>query len=896
MQWPAKPGLNFAARFRSWWQATFRRSRMEREMDAELRFHLESYAEELIRNGVLPKEAQRRARLEFGGLDRTKEECRDARTAGWAESLIFDLRYGVRVLRKSPGFAVLSILTVALGIGATTAVFSLVNAVLLRDLPYRDPQQIDFLFEPVLHIPGVPLEAWGPMNADFYDWKQQNHSFGTLALFSVDRLNLSVDDNAIRVGGSRVTSEFFQVLGIAPQLGRVVGPEDDQPGKGQVVVISHALWQSHFGTDRGVLGKELSLTGRPYRVIGVMPAGFSFPHGAENLDTVGRVTDVWVPWAMTPQEKLSRVDGAGNAIGRLRPGVSLSQAQAEISTITARFDSLHPPVFQGSTAVVRPLEAVVTGGSRRALLIFMGAVVLVLLVACSNVASLILARATSRAQEMNVRAALGASRTRLIRQLLAESLCLSGSGGLLGVLIAFIAIRFLILINPGNIPRLEEISIDWSVLLFTIGVSLATGFLFGLFPALTVSRGQLNDVLKAAGNRSVKGRASALHGGLMVTEVALAVVLLAGSGLLIRSFMKLQGVDKGFAAQSTVTMNIQLDPRYSQPERQTAFFRNVIDRTSALPGVEAAAAINYLPLGGGESITLLTVEGYPFDQKIFFEDRAVSPRYFAAMGIPLLQGRDFTDDDSGGHPRAAIVSRSFARKYFPGQSALGKRFRDGGDNSPAAWCTIVGVVGDVRYWKLDTPPPMQIYTPLWGTSPGSASVVARTNLPPDNVASNIRATVHDLDPSLVATDLRTMNQLISKASAERRFQTLLLTIFGGVALFLSLVGLYGLMAYSVQQRTAEIGIRMALGAQAGDVLRLVLKQGANLALAGIALGVAGAWCLTRLMTSLLFEVKPTDAPTFFGVALSFCLVALAACYVPARRATRLDPMVALRYE
>jgi len=439
---------------------------------------------------------------------------------------------------------------------------------------------------------------------------------------------------------------------------------------------------------------------------------------------------------------------------------------------------------------------------------------------------------------------------------------------------------------------------DWRVLLFTIGVSLGTGLLFGLFPALTVSRGQLSDVLKTAGSRSVKAGAGGLHRGLMVTEVALAVVLLTGSGLLIRSFIKLQGVDKGFALQSTVTMNIQLDARYSQPERQTAFFRNLTDRISALPGVETAAAINYLPLGGGESISLLSVEGYPFDPKIFFEGRSISPRYFAAMGIPLLQGRDFTDGDVGGRPGAAIVSRSFARKYFPGQTAIGKRFRqaDGDNPQTATWSTIVGVVGDVRYWKLDAAPAMQIYTPLWGAGPGFAAVVARTNLPPGNVASNIRAIVHDLDPSLVATDLHTMNQLVSKASAERRFQTLLLTIFGGLALFLSLVGLYGLMAYSVQQRTAEIGIRMALGAQARDVLRLVLKQGANLALAGIALGVAGAWCVTRLMTSLLFEVTPTDAPTFFGVAILFCAVALAACYIPARRAARLDPMVALRYE
>jgi predicted permease len=864
-------------------------------MDAELRFHIESYAEELIRAGVPPQDARRRARLEFGGLDRTKEECRDARAAGWAEGLIFDARYGIRMLRKTPGFAALAILTAALGIGASSAVFSLVNAVLLRDLPYRDPQQLTVIFEPVLQVPGVPLEAWGAFNADFYDWKEQNHSFSNLALFSTDRLNLSVGERAFRVGGSRVTGEFFQVLGIAPELGRAVQTEDDQPGRSQVAVISHALWQSHFGSDPGVLGKNLLLSARPYRIIGVMPAGFAFPHGAENVDTAGHVTDVWVPWAMTPQEKASRDDGAGNAIGRLRPAVLLAQAQAEMSTITARLDPLHMPMLQSAAAVVRPLEVQVTGGSRRALLIFMGAVVLVLLIACSNVASLILARATGRAREISVRSALGASRSRLIRQLLAESLCLSGSGGLLGALVAFIAIRFLILINPGNIPRLEEISIDWRVLLFTVCVSVATGILFGLFPALAMSRSDLSDVLKASGSRSVKGSAGAIHRGLMVAEVALTVVLLTGSGLLIRSFTKLQGVDKGFATRSIVTMNIQLDARYNQPERQTAFFRGVIDQTSALPGVDSVAEINYLPLGGGEDLSLVSVEGRPFDGKTLFEDRFISPRYFAAMGIPLLQGRDFTDNDVSTHPAAAIVSRTFARNYFPGQNALGKRFRDGVDQQ-AAWWTIVGVVGDARYLNLETTPPMQIYTPLWGASPGSVCVVARTSLPPENLASNIRAIVREFDPSLAVADIRTMNQLVSMASAERRFQMLLLTVFGGLALFLSLVGLYGLMAYSVQQRTAEIGIRMALGAQPDNVLRLVLKQGANMALAGIALGIVGAWGLTRLMASLLFEVQPTDAATFFGVAILFCVVALAACYVPARRATRLDPMVALRYE
>jgi putative ABC transport system permease protein len=809
------------------------------------------------------------------------------------KSLLRDVAHGLRMLRKNPGFAALAVMTLALGIGATTTVFSLVNAVLLRALPYRDPDRLVFLFEPNPHFADVPLEAFGPFNADFYDWQKQSRSFTNLALFTNDRLNLSVNGTAVRVSGSRVTGDFFQLLGIAPELGRAVEADDDQPGKEPVAVISHALWQSRFGSDRGVLGKELLLNARTYRIVGVMPAGFAFPHGTESLETIGGTTDVWMSWAMTPQERASRDDGAGNAIGRLRPGVSSTQTQAEMSAIVARTDSLHPPMFQGAQAVVRPFDVSITGASRRALLIFMAAVLLVLLIACSNVASLVLARANGRTLEIGVRTALGASRLRLVRQLLAESLCLAGAGGILGTLAAFVAIRLLVDLHPGNIPRLEETSVDWRVLLFAVCASLATALLFGLFPALSASRCNLNEVLKNSGNRAVKGAACRLQRGLTVAEVALTFVLLAGSGLLIRSFLKLQSVDKGFMPESTVAMGIQLDARYNQPARQNAFFRGLIGRTSALPGVEAAAAVNQLPLGGGESLgTGLQVEGHPFDDKTLFEGRSITPRYFAAMRIPLLSGRAFTDDDTAGRPPVAIVSRSFARKYFPGHDAVGKRYRNG-DN---VWWTIVGVVGDVRYRSLEAPPPMQIYNPLWQSGANSLSVVARTSLAPDRLDSDMRTLVRGLDPAVAVADVRTMSQLVSAATAERLFQTLLLTAFGGVALFLSLVGLYALMAYSVQQRTAEIGIRMALGAQRSSVMRLVLKQGSTLALTGIALGFACAWALTRSMASLLFEVKPTDAPTFFGAAILFCAVALAACYVPARRATRVDPMVALRYE
>jgi len=802
------------------------------------------------------------------------------------------MRHGLRLLRKDPGFALLSILTLALGIGATTAVFSLVNAVLLRALPYQNPDRLVFLYEPVPRIPGVPLEVFGPFNAEFYDWQKQSRSFVYLALFTNDRLNLSVNGNAVRVYGSRVTGDFFPLLGIAPELGRAVSADDDQPGKGHVATISHALWQSRFGSDRGVLGKELLLDARPYRIVGVMPPGFAFPHGTESLETIGKVTDVWVPWAMTPRDRASHEDGAGNAIGRLRAGVSLAQAQAEMRAIVARLDPLRPAPFQGSESVVRPFDVSITGASRRALLIFLAAVVLVLLIACSNVASLVLARANGRSLEIGVRTALGASRFRLVRQLLAESLCLAAAGGILGTFAAIVSMRILVHIHPAGIPRLDETSIDGRVLLFTVCASLATALLFGLFPALSASRCDLSEVLKSSGNRTVKGAAGRLQRGLTIAEIALTFVLLAGSGLLIRSFLKVQSVDKGFVPSSTVTMGVQLDERYNQ-DRQNKFFRELIGRASALPGVEAAAAVDRLPLGGGESLTELNVEGQPLDEKTLFEIRAITPRYFAAMRMPLLGGRVFTDDDVAGRPPVAIVSRSFAGRYFPGQDAVGKRCRYG-PNSP--WWTIVGVVGDVRQWSLESTPPMQVYTPLWQAGGNSVSLAVRTSLAPGRLASSMRALVRDLDPALALADIRTMTQVVSAASAQRRFQTLLLTAFGGAALLLSLVGLYALMSYSVAQRTAEIGIRMALGAQRSSVMRVVLQQGAYLALAGIALGMACAWGMTRWMASLLFEVSPADAPTFLTVAVLFCAVALAACYVPARRATRVDPMVALRYE
>lgn len=876
--------------FRSWLRSTLQRRTMEHDMDEELRFHIQAYAADLIRGGTAPEEAELRARREFGTIEPLKASCREARGLDLLDSFFTDVSYGLRLLRRNPGFAAVAVLTLALGIGATTAVFSLVNAVLLRDLPYSNPDRLVFLYELIPGIPNAPLEAWGPVTGDFFTWQKVSRAFADMALFTTGGMNASLGDSAFRVGGSRVTADFFRVLGVNPVFGRAVYHSDTQPGHGRVVVISDSLWRSRFGGSRQVLGRELLLDAHPYRIIGVMPPGFVFPHDTENVDTGGKTTDLWVPWTMTPQEQATRDDDPGNAIGRLRPGVTLRQAQAEIATITARF----PPPFQQqpqkAAGVVRGFDQQITGGSRHPLLILMAAVLLVLMIVCANVAGLALARASRRSQEIGVCAALGASRLRLARQLLTESLCVALAGGALGVAAAFWIMRLVVKFHPAQIARIEETSMDGRVLLFTLCISLATAVLSGLFPAWSGSYSDLNETMKRSGTRGVKGGANHVRSVLIVAEMALTIVLLIGSGLLIHSFLKLQSVDKGFASLSTVTAGVHLDWRYSQPQKQNEFFQILLDRVQGLPGVRAAAAVDHIPLGGGESISQIQVEGYPFDQTTSFESRVVTPKYFVTMGIPLLEGRDFDAGDATGRAPVIIVSRSFERRYFPGRSALGRRVHTSG------WRTIVGVVADVRMRNLDESPPMQFYLPFWQVPAGAASIVVRTALRPEQTVDGVRAALRNLDPSLGLADVRTMDQLVAEASAGRRFQTTVLTAFGGISLVLSLIGLYALMAYSVEARTGEIGIRMALGAQSTSVLNLILRQGMILWLAGMTLGFVCALGVTRWISTLLFEVQPTDPLTYLGVAILFCAVTTGACYVPARRATRIDPAICLRYE
>jgi len=805
-----------------------------------------------------------------------------------------DVRLGLRMLRKNPGFTAVAILTLALGIGASTSVFSLINAVLIRSLPYREPERLVYLWSPNARFQ-LPIEYLTPMNADFFDLQKQNHSLVSLALFGPAKFNVASEGRADALGGARVTGEFFKTMGIAPELGRPVEPGDDQPGREQVAVISHRLWQVQFGKAPDILGKTLLLDARPFRIVGVMPASFGFPHATDALDAA-RVSDIWIPWAMTPEQKANRNDSAGNAIGRLRQGVSLQQGQAEMSALMAKIDSLRPVKDQGFGALLVPFVSSVTGTPRRALLLLMGAVAFLLLIACSNVASLVMARADGKLYEMGVRVALGAPRSRLIRQLLTESFLLAMGGGVLGCCLALASIRILTWLDPGNIPRLEETSIDSSVLFFAVALSAITGLLFGLFPALSASRCSPSAVLNYSRNRNVRGRRSRFRAALIVGQVALTVVLLTGSGLLIRSLQKVYSVDKGFESHSILTMHLSLDARYIQPERQTAFYRDLIDRLGAFPGVQAAGAVTNLPLGHGETLSWLTVEGYPFDEKIFFQTRSVTPLYFSAMGIRLLEGRSFTGDDAVGRSLVAIVNRSFAERYFPSQKVLGKRFHFVDDSLTPTWYTIVGVVADIRNRSLEESPKLQAYLPFWQASTPDASIVIRTNASPDSLASAVRKAVKAIDPALALADISTLDQLVSEATSGRRFQTLLVSVFADAALFLALVGLYALLASSVQERTAELGIRMALGAQRADLLSLVLGDGMKLVLSGLTIGLAASLAISRLVASLLYGVSATDPLTFAGVAVLFASVALTACYIPARRACRVDPMVALRYQ
>jgi predicted permease len=891
-------------RFRSWWLAILLRSRMESEMNAELRFHIEAFAADLARSGVPREEALRRARIEFGGIERTKEECRDARGTNFIESLLQDLRFGLRTLRKSPGFTTIAVLTLALGIGANTAIFSAVNGVLLNPLPFPQPSQLV-----ALHASKPNFEQGSISYLNFLDWQRENHSFSAMAVFRSKGMNLTGMGEAERINGEFITSDFFPLLGVRPLIGRALAPREERIGAAPVVLISEGLWRRKFGSSADALGKILILDGKGYAIVGVIPVTFRM---ASFIPT-SLETDAYVPigqWVVPLL--LNRGAGLGiHGVGRLKPGVTLNQARADMTAVTADLARAYPDADRGLGATLVPLKDQIVGRVRPLLWVLLGAVGFVLLTACVNVANLLLARSTARGHEFAIRAALGAGRWRVIRQLLVESLLLAAVGGGFGVLLAFWGTRAGLGFLPGGLPRVNEIGLDARVLIFTAAASLLAGILFGLTPAIKGSKPDLHETLKD-GSHGASGTRHRVQRAFVAVEVALALVLLVGAGLMIRSMARLLNVDPGFNPRNLLSFGYGFPPSMgiASADAIRAQCRELEEKIALIPGVNAVALTwAAFPMGGEDDVQFW-LEGqlkpHSRNEMDWALSYVVEPQYFQAMGIPLERGRPFTPQDNERSPLAVVVDNVFARKFFPGQNPIGKRIHSDDFDQVAE---IVGVVGHVKQWGLDADDVnllrAQFYRPLvqspeavMGLPVTGIGVVVRSSVEPVTLMGSIRRATGEMSKERVISDVQTMDQIISGSLASRRIPMILLGAFAALALLLAGVGIFGVVSYLVDQRTHEIGVRIALGARQADIMRSVLGGGARMALAGVVPGFVAALGLTGLLSrySMLFAVSPRDPLTFAGVAVLLTLVALSACYIPARRASRVDPMVALRYE
>ncbi|HXG64194.1 MAG TPA: ABC transporter permease [Blastocatellia bacterium] len=799
------------------------------------------------------------------------------------ETLSQDLRYGVRMLLKNPGFTAAALLALTLGIGANTAIFSVVNAVLLRPLPFEESERLVLVWEKRMALGRVRNVASFP---DYYDWKAQNTVFEDMAAYRGGGFTLG-GDTPERIQGTVTTPNLFSVLRVQPQTGRSFLPEEDQPGNNLVVILSHGLWQRRFAADPNIVGQTVLMNDRNYTVVGVMPADFIYPN---------RRTEIWVPLTPDQDDRNNRGGHSLGVIARLKPGITLDQARAEMDGIAANLEQQYQ-VNTGHGVNIFPLYEEVVGDIRPMLWVAFGAVGFVLLIACANVANLLLARAATRQKEIALRTALGAGRGRIVRQLLTESLLLALAGGALGVLLALWGVDALLTISPNSIPRVWEIGLDGRVLGFTLLVTLATGLFFGLIPALQASRPNLNEALKEGGRTlSASFRRNRLRSIFVISEVAICLVLLIGAGLMARSFIRLLDVDPGFNPENVLTANVSLSPiKYREPHQRVAYYRESLEKIKALPGVQAAGIILDLPMSGNAASRYFRIEGRPPQppgQGYNTNLNATAPGYFKTMGIPLIAGRDFDERDVIGAPEVVIINEAMAREFWPDEDPLGKRLAVG----DGPWRTVIGVVGNVKYRGLDADTRQEMYWPYYQMGFSGGTFVARTGSDPENMAAAVRSAMQEVDRDQPVYNIRAMEEVMSETVAPRRFNMLLLAIFAGVALALAAVGIYGVMAYTVNRRTHEIGIRMALGASRGDVLKLVVGQGMALAAVGVSIGLVAAYGLTRLLASLLFGVSDKDPVTFIALSLLLAGVALLACYVPARRATKVDPMVALRNE
>ncbi|MGA9057883.1 MAG: ABC transporter permease [Terriglobia bacterium] len=879
--------MRLFAQFRSWLKWIVNRRQLESGMEAEVRFHLESYAEDLVRSGVPRPEAMRRARIEFGGIESHKDAMRASLGLRWWDGLGADLRYGARQLRRNPGFTAVAVLTLALGIGANTAMFSVVNGVLLRPLPYPEP---DRLFSVQERGQGFGSPTSYPEVAD---WRAQNHTFSDMASYHATEFTLTGNGGPMHLRGVVVSSELLSVLEVRPLFGRGFAPQDDETGA-HVVLLSHAFWREKFHSDPDIVGRGITLDGQNFAVVGVMPAGFRFPPTFPG--------EVWTTSAVdTGAPKQERGYSWLSVIARLKSGVAATKAQSDMDVIARRLAQQYPQSNAQRTSVrlVPELDRIV-GGSRLPLLILLGVVAGVLLIGCVNLANLSLARNLARQKEIAVRAALGAGRRRLVGQMLTESILLSLLGGLCGVVLAAWGTQALLSIVPDAVPRTAEVGVDLHVLVFAVLLSMVTGLIFGLVPALRVSQTDLVASLKGAGRTASEGvRHQRLRGALVTAETALALVLLAGASLLIASYLRLSRVDPGFDVHHLLTFAFDLPSPPYTTDQQVNFYKELLSRLQGAPGVKSAAAAWPLPLAGGDATSGFEIAGrsFPPGNSPAARVHVVSPGYFHTFGMSLKQGRDFTARDDMATLPVVIVDEAFAHTFFPNEEAVGKRIQPSltmTDQPP--WREIVGVVNNTKEAGLAEDFQPQYYIPYAQLPGPQPAVLVRTQAAPLTAAPMARSLMASMDKNIPLYEVASMDELASASMSRERFNALLFGLFGGLALVLVAVGIYGVVAYSVSQATREIGIRLAMGAQRSDVLKHTIYEGLRHVVLGMAIGLGAAFLLARLISGMLYGVRPTDPLTIVLVSLTLISTALLACYIPARRATKVDPLVALRYE
>jgi putative ABC transport system permease protein len=876
----------------NWLRSLMRKDASEKELGSELRFHIERQVEENIAAGMSPQEARRAAVREFGGVEQVKEECRDTRRVNYLENLGKDIRYGFRMLRKSPSFTFFAVAVLALGIAANSAIFSVADAVLIRPLPYADADRLVIVWEDASAF-GFPKDTPAPGN--FSDWKARNQVFTDVAATSFGgAFNLTGAGPPEKLTGRSVTANLLSVLGVTPELGRDFRPEDDVPGATAVTILSHSLWLRRFGGDPQILGKEILLNYEKCTVIGVMRRGFQFPD---------RDAELWTPARFTKEELANHGSHFLEVVARLKPGVSLKSANAELTVIAKEMEKEHPDSNAKLGAFAVPLREEFSGDVRPAILMLVGAVCFVLLIACANVANLLLSRATGRRREMAMRLALGATRGRIVQQMLTESVLLAIFAGAAGLLLSVWGTKFLGTLIPAGIAPMTGTGVDARVLLFTLAVTLATGVLFGIIPASRVSHFHLTPSLKQGGGQSGVGSGGQkLRDALVICEVALAIVLLAGGALMIRSLQNLYHLDPGFRADHVLVAHTPLPyQKYKLFAQRSAFYDQVVANVERLPGVIAAGYTTWIPLtnpGGAMAVTLEGKPEPPPGQMPIPNVRMVSKDYIAALHVKLIDGRPFEQGDGFGKPLVALINQTMAKNYWPGENPIGRHFKIGTYSEKNPWITVVGIVGDVHQAGLDLPARAEVYMPCEQEDKGydPEYLAVRTSGDPMAMAEIVRQQVWAVDKEQPVAGVMPLEDLVDDNLSARKMQASLLSGFAGLALLLVTLGIYAVLSFAVTQRTQEIGVRVALGAQPRDVLRMIFSQGFKLFLIGAGIGLGAAFALSRALVHLLFGVSAYDPASFASVTIVLAAVALLACYVPAHRATRVDPLVALRYE